>query len=163
MDETALRAAIIAEALSWEGTPYLDGARIKRVGADCVQLPCAVFGPGGVGIIPGIKPAYSAQHMLHCDDGEEFYLAEIRRWAREIDVSEVKPGDLVAWRFGRVYSHSAIVIAPPMVIHAAIKGGCVFQMNMDQDADYQPARRPRKAFSVFNQDGSLFRPKRAKR
>lgn len=153
MTEAELREAIVAEALSWERTPYHQHARIKGVGVDCAQLPAAVFGPEGADIIPDVRPTYSGQWMNHRD--EELYLREIMQWAREIDPADVRPGDLVVWKFGRTFSHSAIVVDPPIVVHAALRGGCVFRMNMDQDEDYRPERRPRRAFSVFAPDGSL--------
>jgi cell wall-associated NlpC family hydrolase len=99
--------------------------------------------------------------MNHHD--EELYLAEIRNWAREIPFDELKPGDLVVWKFGRTFSHSAIVVDPPIVIHSAVRGSAVFRMNMEQDEDYREGARPRLAFSVFNPDGSLYRPKKRKR
>jgi cell wall-associated NlpC family hydrolase len=147
-----MRAAIVAEALSWTGTPYAHHGRIKGLACDCAQLPAAVF--EAVGIIPHVELQYSPQWMMHRD--EELYLDEIRRWAREIDPETVKPGDLVVWKFGRTFSHSAIVIEAPLVIHSAVRGSAVFQMNMDQDSDYR-SPRPRKAFSVFEANGQLVR------
>lgn len=148
---TDLRAAIVAEAMSWEGTPYLGHARVKGVGVDCAQLPAAVF--EAVGVIPRVDPEYSQQWMLHRD--EEAYLAEIRNWAREIDEADLQPGDLVVWKFGRTYSHSAIVIAAPIVIHAVIKAGSVVRCDMNAEEDFKAGTRPRKCFSVFKSDGTL--------
>lgn len=153
--EAELRAAIVAEALSWERTPYLPFGRVKGAGVDCAQFPAAVF--AACGIIPEIHPAYSQQWMHHRD--EELYLAEIRCHAREIPVDEVKPGDLIVWKFGRTFSHSAIVIEPPLVIHAVIKGGAVIRCNIDEEEDYKAATRPRKAFSVFDVRGRLIKRK----
>lgn len=153
--EADLRAAIVAEALSWEGTPYLPFARVKGVGTDCAQYPAAVF--AACGIIPELHPKYSQQWMHHRD--EELYLAEIRQWAREIPVNESKPGDLIVWKFGRTFSHSAIVIELPLVIHAVIKGGAVIRCNIDEEEDYKAGTRPRKAFSVFDARGKLLKRK----
>lgn len=149
MSEAEIRAAIVAEALSWERTPYISHARLKGVGVDCAQLPAAVFEAAGA--IPHLEPSYSAQWMLHRD--EELYLAEIRRFAREIDIGDIRPADLIVWRFGRTYSHSAIVIEPPIVLHAVLKGSAVIRADIGRDEDLKT--RPRLAFSVFDESGEL--------
>ena len=151
MTEAETRAAIVADAMSWEGTPYLPHARLKGVGTDCAMLPACVF--EAVGCIPKVDPEYSQQWMLHRD--EETYLAEIRKWAREIDEAEIQPGDLVVWKFGRTYSHSAIIIDPPIIIHAVIKAGAVVRADMNAEEDFKAGTRPRKFFSVFDEDGKL--------
>jgi cell wall-associated NlpC family hydrolase len=151
MTEAERRAAIVTEAMTWERTPYMPHARIKGVGVDCAQLPALVY--AATGCIPELKPEYSSQWMNHRD--EELYLEEIRRWAREIDENELQPGDLVVWKFGRTYSHSAIVIDPPIVLHALIKAGAVVRADMNAEEDFKRVNRPRKCFSVFTADGDL--------
>jgi NlpC/P60 family putative phage cell wall peptidase len=140
---TAKRAEIVAEALSWMGTPYHHHARLKGVGVDCAQLPCAVYHT--VGLIPHLEPDYSPQWMLHRD--EELYLAWVRPYTREITRAELRPGDLVMWKYGRTYSHSAIVIAAPTVIHAVNRDEAVVMGDIDRDADL--IRRPALYFSLF--------------
>lgn len=144
------RAAIVAEAMSWERTPYKHHARIKGVGVDCAQFPAAVYESAGV--IPNVNPEYSQQWMLHRD--EELYLEEIRKWAREIPVEDVQPADLIVWKFGRTFSHSAIVVDPPIVIHAITKGSAVIRADIERDERLRML--PRKAFSVFAADGTLW-------
>lgn len=143
MTEAEQRAAIVAEALSWERTPYAGHARIKGVGVDCAMLPALVY--EATGYCPEVNPEYSEQWMQHRD--EEIYLAEIKRWAHEIDEADLKAGDLVVWRFGRTYSHSAIVIDPPIVLHAVINAGAVVRADMNRDAEL--VHRPRRYFSVI--------------
>lgn len=149
--EAELRAAIVAEALTWELTRYEDHQRIKRrppeePGAvDCAQLPAAIYGPEGVDLIPDLRPEYASDWMNHRD--EELYLEEIRRWSHEIDIEAIQPGDLVVWKFGRTYSHSAIVIDPPIVIHAVKRVGMVIRTDINAEEDYRD--RARKAFSIF--------------
>jgi cell wall-associated NlpC family hydrolase len=141
--EAKTRAAIVAEALEWEGTPYLSRARIKGVGVDCAMLPSAVY--HAVGLIPDLHPDYPADWMLHRD--EERFLAYVTPWAREIDESELGPGDMVIWKFGRTYSHSAIVIDLPIVLHAVVRGQAVVRGDITRDVDL--IDRPRKFFSLF--------------
>lgn len=143
MTETETRAAIVAEAMEFLGTPYHHSARIKGIGIDCAQLPNACY--SAVGLIPVLEPDYSPQWMLHHD--EEAYLAWVTPYAREITREELLPGDLVMWRFGRTYSHSAIVIDVPTVIHAMQRAGAVILGDMDRDADL--ISRPARYFSLF--------------
>jgi cell wall-associated NlpC family hydrolase len=143
MTEAETRAAIVAEALSWERTPYMSHARLKGVGVDCAMLPAAVY--EAVGIIPQLNPTYTADWMMHRD--EEQFLGFVLPHAHEIPECELQPGDLVIWKFGRTFSHSAIVIDYPTVLHAVIRGGAVIRADMTQDVDL--IDRPRKCFSVF--------------
>jgi cell wall-associated NlpC family hydrolase len=143
MTEAEARASIVDEAMGWLGAEYHHHARIKGVACDCAQLPAAVF--EAVGLIPHLEPEYSPQWMLHRD--EELYLQWVRPYAREITREEVQPGDLAMWKFGRTYSHSAIVIDPPTVIHAVQRCRAVVLGNMDQDADL--IGRPVLYFTLF--------------
>jgi hypothetical protein len=89
--------------------------------------------------------------MLHRD--EEQFLGWIRKYAREIDREQVGPGDLAIWKFGRCYSHSAIVIDMPEVIHAVIKGGGVVRGNADRDEELRSL--PVKYFTLFDHGPTL--------
>lgn len=137
------RADVVAEALTWERTPYHPRARIKGVGVDCAQLPVAVF--SALGLMPDIDPEYTPDWMLHRD--EDVFLNLVRKYAREIDRNELGPGDFAIWKFGRTYSHGAIVIDPPLVLHATISAGAVVRGDMDRDEELQS--RPVKFFTLF--------------
>ena len=139
------REEVVREALSWERTPYHAHARLKGVGVDCAQLPCAVY--EAVGLIPHIEPAYTAQWMLHRD--EEQFLGWVTQFGREIGREEVGAGDFAIWRFGRCYSHGAIVIDLPEVIHAVVAGNAVVRANVDRDEDL--ASRPVKFFTLIGE------------
>lgn len=137
------REEVVREALTWEGTPYHHHARIKGVGVDCAQLPAAVY--EAVGIIPHLDPEYSEQWMMSRD--EELYLSYVFPHAREIDRAEAKAGDFGIWKFGRTFSHGAIVIDPPTVLHAVIRGRAVVRANMDEEEELKC--RPARFFTVF--------------
>lgn len=139
------REQVVREALSWERTPYHHRARVKGVGVDCAQLPIAVY--SAVGLIPAIEPDYSPQWMLHRD--EEQYLGWVRRFAREIPRAEAGPGDFAIWKFGRCYSHGAIVLDLPHVLHALILGGGVTRGHVDRDEELRS--RPVLYFTLFGE------------
>jgi cell wall-associated NlpC family hydrolase len=143
---SATREDVVREALRWEGTPYHDHARILGVGVDCAQLPCAVY--EAVGLVPHLEPRYPRQWFLHRD--EERFLEWVRPHATEISREQAGPGDLGIWRFGRTYSHSAIIIDPPVVLHAVRLGGAVMRADMGRDIDL--VSRPALFFTLWPED-----------
>ncbi|MCU0624552.1 MAG: NlpC/P60 family protein [Gemmatimonadaceae bacterium] len=114
MSPDELRAAVVAEALSWVGTPYRHLGAVKGVGADCAMTLVRVY--AAVGIVPAdFDPRpYAAEWYLHRE--EERYLAGLERWARRVETA--RPGDIALYRFGRTASHGAIVIDEETMVHA---------------------------------------------
>ena len=55
-------------------------------------------------------------------------------------------GDLVLWRYGRTFSHGAIVVGSGRIVHAVRGQGVVLG---DLDADPDLKHRPTKAFSLL--------------
>lgn len=138
------RLDVVREALTWELTPYHHRARIKGVGVDCANLPAAVY--EAVGLIPNVDPEYSRQWMFHKD--EEQFLSYITPYAQEIERDQVGPGDLIVWKFGRVYSHSAIVLNYPEIIHALARTKLVVRGNADKDPEF--IDRPVRYFTLWS-------------
>ena len=114
------RSAIITVAKTWLGTPYHHHAHVKGAGADCAMFPLAVYQE--CGLIPQDfqPPEYSTQWHLH--RSTELYLQAIAGFTREIE-GPPQPADFVIFRFGRTFSHGAIVIDWPMIIHSYIPHG----------------------------------------
>ena len=82
--EMRQRAAVVAEAETWLGTPYHHEARIKGHGVDCAQVLIGVF--ANVGLIePVALPHYPMDWNLHRD--EERYLDILGRYTREIEIA----------------------------------------------------------------------------
>lgn len=141
---TATRSDVVREALSWERTAYHHRARVKGVGTDCAMFPLATY--QACGLVPSdVRPAYSPQWMQHRD--EEQYLGWVRQFAREITRDEAGPGDFAIWKYGRCFSHGAIIIDLPEIIHAVIRGGGVVRGNIDRDEELRS--RPVKFFTLF--------------
>jgi NlpC/P60 family putative phage cell wall peptidase len=140
--EVSFRAAVIAEAESWIGTPFHHAARIKGIGVDCLMLLAEVYERAG--IIGHIDPLfYVPDWHLHRD--AERYLDGLVRYAREI-AGPPQPGDIALFRFGRTFSHGAIVTGWPRLIHAYWNIGVV-----QGDATLHPlADRPVRFFSPFS-------------
>lgn len=135
------RAAVVAEAESWESTPYHHMGRLKGVGCDCLSLLAEVYERAGV--IGHVDiPFYPGDWQLHRD--AERYLEGILQYAHEIE-GPPEPGDIAVWKFGRTFSHGAIVTEWPRVIHAFVRVGVV-----RGDANAAPLKgRPVRFFSAF--------------
>jgi cell wall-associated NlpC family hydrolase len=121
MNEDELRRAIVAEAITWIGTPYLSNAMVKGKqggGTDCVMLLIAVYSK--LGLMPEVDPRpYSPTWHVHRK--EEAYLSQVLKYAKEIEPPPQrmpKPGDVVMFKIGNVFAHGAIIIEWPLVVHA---------------------------------------------
>ena len=124
-----IRPAIVAEAMTWLGTPYHHRARLKGAGVDCAQILVAVF--AALGLIDDFEPAeYPRDWMLHRD--EDRFRDEIRKRADQIEMAYVAPGDIALYLVGKCFAHGAIVIDWPLVIHADSRLGKVTLAEGDQ-------------------------------
>jgi NlpC/P60 family putative phage cell wall peptidase len=139
-----LRAAVVAEATSWIGTPFHHAARVKGAGVDCLMLLAEVYHRAGV-IAPVVPPFYVPDWHLHRD--AERYLEGLLDYARPIDAPP-GCGDIALFRFGRTFSHGAIVTRWPRLIHAYWTIGVVWG-----DATLRPLTgREVRFFSPFPGD-----------
>lgn len=114
------RKEVIRVAKDWLGTPYHHQARVKKAGTDCAMFPLAVYQECGILPSDFHPPEYSMQWHLH--RSEELYLVTIAPLAREI-AGPPQPADFVVFKFGRAFSHGAIVISWPLIIHSYIPHG----------------------------------------
>lgn len=119
MTEQEQREAVIKEALTWQGTRHHNGACIKGAGVDCGMLPWAVY--NAVGVAPAIDKdlRYPPQFMLHRD--EEWYKGIVEKYGYRVEKPQM--GDLALYKIGRIYSHGAIVIEWPRIIHSWVRIG----------------------------------------
>lgn len=109
------RSAICAEARSWLRTPYHHHGDIKDVGVDCAMILVRVY--SAVGLTPhDFDPRPYAQDW-HLHHTEEKYLGFVNAYATEVSIP--LPGDIALWRFGRAYSHAAIILdTDGTILHA---------------------------------------------
>ena len=110
------RAAVVAEAESWIGTPYHSNARLKGVGVDCAMLIAEVYERAGVvaHVDPGDYPADFGMHRA-----DEVF----RGWVAKYGTSVATPqaGDVALFVYGRCYSHGAIMTSETALIHAVMR------------------------------------------
>jgi len=124
------RQAVVAEAMTWQNTPYHHQAAIKGVGVDCVMLMVAVY--QACGLIPHDVDPRPYANDWHMHRNEEIYLGGVEQHADPVDVPQ--PGDIALFQFGRCVSHGAIVLAWPLVLHAYLEHRAVVQTDVSKSA-----------------------------
>lgn len=138
----AERESVVAEARSWVGTPYHSNASLKGIGCDCALGPLAIY-RAALPRLPDITPTpYVEQWHLH--RGEELYLHDVRALGG-VEVASPEPGDFVLFRQGRLFSHGAIVLGWPEIVHATVGRGFVYA---DAAADPKLKRAERIYFTL---------------
>jgi cell wall-associated NlpC family hydrolase len=143
---SAQRAAVVAAARAWIGTPYHNCADIRQVGVDCGMLLVRVFVDSGV--IPPFDPRpYPVDWHLH--RGEERYLGFI--CARAGEVAAPVAGDVMMLRYGRCYSHGGIVTKadPLTIVHAYHPARRVLEEEVGRNAVLSDAARKPRFFSLW--------------
>lgn len=134
------RQRVLTEAEEWLRTPYHPMGRIKGVkgGTDCLMLLAEVYERAG--IIEHVEvPYYRPDFMMHRD--EERYLEGVLERGREVPGPQ--PGDVVLYKWGRVFAHGGIVIAWPQIIHAHFKYGVSLANGLQAQLAYDKQGRPR--------------------
>lgn len=111
------RAAIVAEARAWIGTPYRHQASRRQVGCDCLGLVRGVW-RDLMGEEPETAPAYAPDWAEAI--AEERLAEAAARHLIAVPCGEAGPGDVVLfrWRASCVAKHAAIVASPATMIHA---------------------------------------------
>ena len=115
------RKRVIDEAVTWLRTPWHHNAKVKGAGVDCAQFLLGVY--SGAGLVKDYDTGpYSKDWMLH--NSEEVFLGFIERDMVQVDAPQV--GDVIMYRFGRCFSHGAILVEPPArIIHSYLPDGMV--------------------------------------
>lgn len=115
------RVRVAAQAVSWLATPYHHHGRVKGVGVDCANLLCAVYHEAGVigNIDPGFYP-----HDWHLHHNDELFIQWVERTGAH-SVEKPMTGDVALFRFGRTFSHGAVMISAETIVHAYLEMGVI--------------------------------------
>lgn len=134
-DVSVQRQAVVDEALTWLRTPYISGQMVKGAGCDCLTLLAGTFINVGL-VAPFPIPRYSADWFFN--QSKETYLEGLLQYCIEQeDPSYIpQPGDALLWKFGNCYSHGALVLDYPQIIHAYVGRTCGRE-NLHQSAYLQ--------------------------
>jgi NlpC/P60 family putative phage cell wall peptidase len=117
--------AVVAEALSWVGTPYRHQSARKGVGCDCLGLVLGVW-RAVIGRPPELPGAYAPDWAEA--GGEERFLTAVRRHFCEKAPDDMGAGDLLLfrWRPHLSAKHAGILVGPDRFVHAYEAGAvCV--------------------------------------
>ena len=119
--DAALRAAALAEARDWIGTPYVHQASCKGAGADCLGLIRGVW-RSVIGPEPEAPGPYAADWAEAA--GEERLIAAALRHLCPLDPGQATAGDILIFRMRRSgpAKHLALLASPTLrpgrIIHA---------------------------------------------
>ena len=137
----------VAEARAWLWTPYhTDCDGLKGVGVDCGMLIVRTF--VDTGMVPPFNPRpYPRDWMMH--NREEKYLGFIGKHCGV--VQEPGLGDIVLFRYGRVFSHGGIItnLQPLRLIHAYFDRRRVIEEDLMLNADLIDPARKMTFFSLW--------------
>lgn len=145
---TKQRSLVVGEARKWIGTPYHACADVKGAGVDCGMLLVRVF--VDVGLLTPFDPRPYVEDW-HLHRSEELCLGFVRDRCRE--VPRPLPGDLALFRYGRCYSHGAIVTYsdPISILHAFQPAGIVLEETLAENAALAEAARRPRYFSLWTE------------
>lgn len=120
-------SAVVTEARSWIGTPYVHQASVKGAGCDCLGLVRGVW-RSLHGSEPQVMPPYTADWSE--PQGEEVLWRAARMHLKPTDHVPIAPGQVVLFRMreGAVAKHMGIVSiagAAPAFVHAYARHGVV--------------------------------------
>ena len=125
-----LRERVAQEALSWLGTPYLPGGRVKGAGCDCGTLLIEVLLACGLLDKDEVDKELQELGYLSCDwfhnTNSEKYFRKVIRFARKISEGRCYPttqapiGSIVLTKVAssHVWNHGGIVVKWPRIVHA---------------------------------------------
>jgi cell wall-associated NlpC family hydrolase len=111
----AWRQRILTAAETWLLTPWAHNQCVKRAGVDCGRFLHASYAEADLAA-PVDFGTYPADWMLH--RSEERFLGWVERYLDPVGYPQ--PGDVAVWKFGRCFSHGAIVVDWPRIIHAYV-------------------------------------------
>lgn len=144
--EAARRAAVVARARQWIGTPHICAGDILGVGVDCGMLIARVFIDLGL-VAPFDPRPYPADWMMHAD--AEKYLGFVGELCAAVETP--KPGDIALFVFGKCYSHGGIIsgVDPMKMIHAWAPRGRVVEEDLSHNADLTRPHRKMRFYSLW--------------
>lgn len=111
------RDDIVAEALTWRGTPYRHQASLKGVGCDCLGLVRGVW-RALHGAEPETPPPYAPDWAEA--SGRDSLTEAAARHLVAVDPAAMAPGDvlLFRWAAGLPARHAGILVRPGRFLHA---------------------------------------------
>lgn len=101
-------------ALTYIGTPHINGGNVKGAGLDCCTLITNIY-KECYGVEIEVEFGYSADWFCkqNCD---EQLLPYLEKYFDR--VQDIKPGDIISYKWGRSdYAHLSMYLEPNTVVH----------------------------------------------
>lgn len=114
---STLRLRIIAESITWTGTPYHPLASLKGIGTDCIGYIIGIAKAVGVLDQAYAPPTYSPQWHLH--NTRELLREGIEDCGGRV-TAHPEPADILLFHFALTASHAAILLPENFLIHAVL-------------------------------------------
>lgn len=140
------RITVVTEARRWLGARFHLNALLPYRAIDCGRLPWAVYTAVSL-TVPDLPPHWPKDFMLHRMAASEPYIALIQQKLVEVDTP--LPGDLAVFKplCSNCFSHAALVVEWPTVIHACAD----FHRVVEGCAEQWPLNgQPVRFFSPFS-------------
>ena len=139
------RTVAVTEARHWLGAMFHMNALLPYQAIDCGRLPWAVYSAVGI-TVPDLPSHWPKDFMFHRMAAGEPYLALIQQALVEVDAP--LPGDLAVFKPLRsnCFSHAALVVEWPVVIHACAHVHRVIEGRADE---WPLSGQPVRFFSPF--------------
>lgn len=133
--EACMRAAIVATARTWLGTPWAHQARLRGIGVDCIGLVGEVGCAAGA-LAPELWREVSERWSGYSRRPSGGALRETcAKHLVEVEVWDAQPGDVLLMHFGAEPQHLAIVSAADRgslsIIHAYMRARRVVEHRVD--------------------------------
>lgn len=110
------RSKVVAEAMTWKGTPFHHKGRKKGIGCDCGGFIYETF-KQSVGLPHESFPSHYAEDWGLHKENNEIYLAFLKPYVIPVR-GKLQPGDLIMFKMGRNFSHGTLYIGNDQVVHA---------------------------------------------
>jgi NlpC/P60 family putative phage cell wall peptidase len=127
---------IVAQARTWEGTPFHHQARLKGKGCDCLGLIIGVVAELGLTDRNGKLLADYDEVTYSKEPDGEYLTAKLTALLDEVPKAEAQPGDLALFEMGNNPQHLAILTdyeGALGMIHCEAKRRCVVEHRLDDE------------------------------
>lgn len=135
------RAALIAEARSWIGTPWVPAGDCKGVGANCLGFLAGAAREIG---LTELADAFEPYRGFALPPEPRALLLGLRRHLQPLAPAQAGPGDVLLFDLGEGLRHVALMSAPDTIIHAHRSKGAV--------VEHRLVWRPRGAYRIAGLD-----------
>ena len=131
-EQVVTRAAIIEEALTWEGIKFKHQGRSKKFGCDCIGMQIAIGRKFGLDKVVNFD---DERGYGRTPDGDRMTFL-LNKYMIKINIKEAQPGDLLHMKFNNNPQHIAMLMPDNNIIHSDNNFGKVVRHRLDSEWSY---------------------------